>query len=96
MDAKRRGSPESAPENTADGPKYPHVSVDVAKEDGNAFAILNRTETALREAGIPASERREYLEEALSGDYGQLISVTKRWVSTYEGRPCVKGGRRRR
>ncbi len=96
MDAKTSGLPESAPEKTADGPKYPHVRVDAAKEDGNAFAILNRTETALRMAKIPASERREYLQEALSGDYEQLLSVTKRWVSTYEGRACVKGGKRRR
>lgn len=94
MDAKTKGSGAGAP--SGDGPKYPHVRVDLAKEPGNAFAVLNRTETALRQAGISASERREYLQEAMSGDYEHRVSVTKRWVSTYEGRPCVKAGKRRR
>ena len=96
MDAKTKAWPASAPQKAGDGPKYPHVRVDLAKEDQNPFAILNRTETALRQAGIPASERREYLQEAMSGDYEHRVSVTKRWVSTYKGRPCVRAGKRRR
>ncbi|MGO8779257.1 MAG: hypothetical protein ACLQKK_10155 [Rhodomicrobium sp.] len=94
MDAKTKGSGAGAP--SGDGPKYPHVRVDLAKEPGNAFAVLNRTGAALREAGIPASERRQYLEEAISGDLEQLLSVTKRWVSTYEGRVSIKARRRTR
>ena len=51
MDAKTKALPASAPQKAGDGPKYPHVRVDLAKEDRNPFAILNRTETALRQAG---------------------------------------------
>ncbi len=96
MDAKSKVLPASVPKKAGDGPKYPHVRVNLAKEPENPFAILNRTETALREAGIPASERREYLQEAMSGDLEHRVSVTKRWVSTYKGRPCVEAGKRRR
>ena len=96
MDAKSKGLPPSVPKKAEDGPKYPHVRVDLAKEDKNPFAILNRTETALREAGISASERREYLQEAMSGDYEHRVSVTKRWVSTYESRASIKVRRRTR
>ena len=98
MDAKSKALPAAAAENALAGPTYPHVkvSLDLTGEDGNAFAILQRAETALREAGVPASKRRHYVQEAMGGDFAQLLSVTKRWVSTYEGRASVRGGKRRR
>ncbi len=35
MDAKTKALPASAPQKAGDGPKYPHVRVDLAKEDKN-------------------------------------------------------------
>jgi hypothetical protein len=33
-------------------PKYPDVHVDFVGRDGNAFAILDRVQQALRQAGV--------------------------------------------
>ena len=35
---------------------------------------------ALRRAGVPASEVRQYLDEATEGDYHHLLETTVRWV----------------
>ncbi len=40
-------------------PKYPRVKVQLVGEDGNAFAILGRVQTAMRMAGVPKAEDRE-------------------------------------
>jgi hypothetical protein len=61
--------------------KYPKVKVKLVGEDGNAFAIMGRTRLAMRRAGIPQEEIDAYLEEAMSGDYDHLLSVTMRTVN---------------
>ena len=55
-------------------------TVKLIGEDGNAFAILGRVERALKKAGYSRDETDEYLEEATSGDYNDLLSVTMEWV----------------
>jgi hypothetical protein len=61
-------------------PRYPDVQVQLSGEDGNAFAILGRTASALRRAGVPKEEIDEYLAEATSGDYDHLLQTTMGWV----------------
>jgi hypothetical protein len=61
-------------------PRYPDVQVQLSGEDGNAFAILGRTASALRRAGVPKAEIDEYLAEATSGDYDHLLQTTMGWV----------------
>ena len=62
------------------GPKYPHIRVPLVGEDGNAFMILARVAKALRRAGVSEAEVSLYNQEAMSGDYDNLISTTLRWV----------------
>ena len=61
-------------------PKYPHVSVQLSGEDGNAFFILGKVNRALSRAGVPKEERDAFRDEATSGDYDQLLQTAIRWV----------------
>lgn len=54
-------------------PKYPHVTVPLVGEDGNAFAIIGRVVKALRRAGVPQDEIASFQTEAMSGNYDHLL-----------------------
>ena len=58
----------------------PTVKVELIGHDGNAFAILGKVKKALREAKYSNEEIEEYLTEAMSGDYDNLLRVTSEWV----------------
>jgi hypothetical protein len=60
--------------------KYPEVHVRLVGEDGNAFAIMARVSSALKEAGVPQEEIDKYYEESTSGDYDNLLQTATRWV----------------
>ena len=60
--------------------KYPNVCVTLIGEDENAFAIVERVQRALREAGIPAV--KAFTVEACSGDYYHLLETVLRTVET--------------
>jgi hypothetical protein len=62
-------------------PRYPDICVQLSGEDGNAFAILGRTASALRQAGLAQAEIDDYFAEATSGDYDHLLQTTMRWVN---------------
>jgi hypothetical protein len=68
------------PQQDPQQPRYPDVQVQLSGEDGNAFAILGRTATALRRAGVPQQEIDDYFTEATSGDYDHLLQTTMSWV----------------
>lgn len=56
-------------------------TVKLIGEDGNAFAIMGRVRSALRKAGYSEKELDKYHEEATSGSYDHLLSVTMKWVN---------------
>ena len=60
--------------------RHPEVVVPLVGEDGNAFAILGRVVAALRQAGVPAEERQEFMREATAGDFDALLQTVMRWV----------------
>jgi hypothetical protein len=60
--------------------KHPEVEVQLSGEDGNAFFIVGRVRSALREAGY-GHERDEFSEEAMSGDYDHVLQTCVRWVT---------------
>lgn len=60
--------------------KYPDIEVQLTGVNGNAYAILGKVRTALKEAGVPIEVRREFSVEAMSGDYDNLLVVCTRWV----------------
>jgi hypothetical protein len=60
--------------------KYPNISVALIGEDENAFAILERVQRALREAGVPADDIKAFTLEACSGDFHHLLETVLRTV----------------
>ena len=61
-------------------PKYPEIEVKLIGESGNAFAIMGKVGNALRRAGVSAEDRAAFREEAMSGDYDNLLATAMRWV----------------
>lgn len=59
----------------------PEVTVKLVGEDGNAFAILGNVSRAMKKAGWTKQQIDEYLNEAMSGDYNHLLSVTNDYVN---------------
>jgi hypothetical protein len=62
--------------------KYPNIRVALLGEDENAFAIVERVQRAMREAGVPTAEVKAFTVEACSGDYYHLLETVLRTVET--------------
>jgi hypothetical protein len=61
--------------------KHPEIPVQLSGQDGNAFAIIGRVGQALRRAGVPKEERDQFIAEATSGDYDNVLQAAMRWVT---------------
>lgn len=61
-------------------PRYPNVHVQLTGEDGNGMFIVGKVRRALRAHGVPAHEVSNFTEEAMSGDYDNLLATCLRWV----------------
>ena len=61
--------------------KCPNVTVKLTNESVIASGIIDRTITAMRNAGISEKVRNEYIEEAESGTYHHLLQTTLRYVN---------------
>ena len=61
--------------------RYPEIEVVLLGENGNAFAILGAVNRALRQYGIEPDECEEFLKEAKSADYDNLLRVVMSWVT---------------
>jgi len=48
--------------------------------DGNAFYILGKVSRALREAGYDTEYVKKFKDEAMSGDYNNLLGVCCEYV----------------
>jgi len=64
-----------------DAPKYPNVEVQLTGEDGNAYSIMARVGSALKEAGVSKEEIDTYYAESKESDYGHLLRTAVKWVS---------------
>jgi hypothetical protein len=60
--------------------KYPNVEVDLVGENGNAYVLIAKVNKALRNAGVPRAERDEFMKEATSGDYDNVLGTIMKWV----------------
>lgn len=60
-------------------PKYPDIIVTLTGQDGNAFAVLGRCREAARDAGLPDEEIGAFMDEAMAGDYDDLLQTAMRW-----------------
>lgn len=63
--------------------KFPHVRVDLAGQDGNAFNIIGLCNRAAYRAGLSDREVKEFLDEATSGDYDHLLATCMRWFDCH-------------
>ena len=48
--------------------------------DGNAFAIIGRVTKDLKRSGADTAEIAKFQEEAMSGDYDNVLQTCMRWV----------------
>jgi len=62
------------------GPRYPRVHVQLSGEGGNAVAIVGRVDQAMRRKGVNGVTRKLFREEAMSGNYDELIQTVMEWV----------------
>ena len=60
--------------------KFLHVKVTLTGEDGNAFSIIGRVKRALRDGGASSAECTEFVDEATSSDYDNVIATAMKWV----------------
>ncbi len=61
--------------------RYPDVHVSLSGEDGNAFAIVGHVSQALRCAGVPAEEIKDFTTAAFdAATYDGLLQVVMRTV----------------
>jgi hypothetical protein len=61
-------------------PKYPDIDVQLSGEDGNAFLIIGSVAKALRRANVEDTEINAFREEAMSGNYDNVLRAAMRWV----------------
>uniref|UniRef100_A0A6M3JMG3 Uncharacterized protein n=1 Tax=viral metagenome TaxID=1070528 RepID=A0A6M3JMG3_9ZZZZ len=61
--------------------KYPHISVQLTVQDGNAFYILGKIKQALQRNKIPQAEIDQFIKEATSGDYDNLLRTCMKTVN---------------
>jgi hypothetical protein len=62
-------------------PKYPSITVQLTGEDGNAFFIIGRIRMAMRGAGVEKGEIDAFQAEATSGDYENVLTTARKWVT---------------
>jgi len=60
--------------------KYPNITVELCGHDGNAFSILGRVIQAMRRGGVLKQDIDQFREEAMSGDYDNLLQTAMKWV----------------
>lgn len=61
--------------------KYPEITVKLVGEDGNAMAIIGAVREALRRGGVSKEEQTEFIQEAMSGDYDNVLQTAMKWVN---------------
>ena len=59
--------------------KYPNIKVKLTGENGNAFFILGRINNIMKRNKLPKTEIDLFMQEAISGDYNNLLSTCMKW-----------------
>ena len=60
--------------------RYPGVTVELSGHDGNAMMIIGTVRKALKRAGVPDEEIAAFANEAMSGDYDNVLRTCMAWV----------------
>jgi len=61
--------------------KYPAIKAKLIGQDGNAFAIIATVKQSLRKGNVPQNDIDEFVVEAMSGDYNNVIVTAMKWVT---------------
>lgn len=61
-------------------PVFPHITVPLSEEDGNALMILGRVVRAMRRANVAEVDIAAFRAEAMSGDYDHVLQTVMAWV----------------
>lgn len=61
--------------------RYPDIHVQLTGRDGNAFGVIGAVSEALRRDGVSREEINLFADEAMSGDYDNLLRTAQQWVS---------------
>jgi len=61
--------------------KYPEIKVKLSGTDGNAYAIMGKVKRALQKADVHLDTIDLFTEEAMSGDYDNLLQTCMQWVT---------------
>jgi len=56
-------------------------TVKLIGQNGNAFSVMGNVKRALKRAGADQEYIDQYLEEAISGDYNHLLTVSMKYVN---------------
>ena len=59
--------------------KFPNIKVQLTGTGGNAFSILGKVIKALKKEAT-VDQIKEFQEEAMSGDYNNLLMTCMKWV----------------
>ncbi len=62
--------------------KFPHITVELSEQDGNAFSIIGRTAKAMRRGGVSKDDIDAFRTEAMSGDYDHVLQMVTVTVET--------------
>ena len=57
-----------------------NVTVKLVGTDGNAFALMGKVKQGLQKAGATKEQQKQFLDEAMSGDYDNLLRTCMEWV----------------
>jgi hypothetical protein len=57
----------------------PKPKIKLVGEDGNAYAILGRAHRSLKNAGATPEQIEEFMKEAQSSDYDNLLRTCMDW-----------------
>jgi hypothetical protein len=64
-------------------PKYDTETVEIILNgpDGNSFSIIGKVSLALKRAGAPPTEVKEYQKKSMAGDYQHLLDTAAEWAN---------------
>ena len=61
--------------------KYPEITINIIGKDGNAFNILGICVSAMKKHKLPKSEINNFIAEATSDNYDNLLCVVMAWFN---------------
>ena len=69
-------------EEAAIEPKYSEIEMDIDLDgpEGNAFHIISMAKKSMVEIGVSSAEIKEFVKDAMSGDYDHVKHTIEKWV----------------